>query len=880
MNHVQTTSFDAAGNTTSVLDNLGHGPTYAYGHGGELLTTTDSLSHTTSDQYDSRYRLIQTTAADGGVTQITLDAAGNRIKLVDPANNQTSWVVDALNRDTSETNALGTTTTTYDPSSDVTSITDADGRVRDFVYDNLHRQTAENWMSGGTVVNAIDTAYDAANEVTSIGDSFSAYALGYNGDGQVLTIDNAGTPNVPHVLLTSTLDAAGDRTSLSATINGTADFLNNYAYDADQRLTMVQQQQQTGGNGVAPKEIDLAYNALGQCTGTADYNFIGVGPRTDIASGALSYDTGNRLTGLNYTADGGATSIDAYTWGFDNGNRVTSMTSTADGSANYGYDSVNELTSATYVGTNQPANEASSYNLNGSRTMAGYSTGAANLLASDGTFNYQYDADGNRTVRTRISNAYASDYKTTDSYDYRNRLTDQEYFDNNGVLTKHVHYVYDVLDRAIGEQIDDTGGGTYDRSQWYAFDGAQPVEQFDANGNQTERNLVAPSPSGVDAVMAQEGIPTPGQSGTTNWMLPDNLGTPRDTVNNNSAVVDHIITDAYGQVASQSNPSAQPWNGFAGGHADANTGQVTNLERQYDPSTGGWTTKDPIGFLGGDANTGRYAGNSPTNATDPTGLAANPANAMFEFEEALFGTINNWLGITQEQVLAEFRALHQQDAMQAQTQAQAQVNAAVTQQAAANMMANQQAMFGEQQALMGQGAAAQQAAAQNMLMGPPNWVDTTLGHFTNFFAGYANVVTAGYYNQWIGGNAAFVDTNSGMYTTGQAAGLVWWGLMGTTLVWNAAGLPTYSVGAAPSSTQPFHVLFGTARGAGPTTWYHAVGAPGHMWVTPAGSAATGSITGSLTGIPILSPAAVGTAPGAYNCITAAAWGFIQGWWVL
>ena len=140
-------------------------------------------------------------------------------------------------------------------------------------------------------------------------------------------------------------------------------------------------------------------------------------------------------------------------------------------------------------------------------------------------------------------------------------------------------------------------------------------------------------------------------------------------------MTDHIVTDAYGQVASQTNASAQPWNGFAGGHADIATGDVTNLERQYDPSTGGWTTKDPIDFLGGDANTVRYAGNSPTNSIDPTGLAANPANTMFQFEEALFGAIDNFLGINQAQVLAEFRALHQQDGMQAQMHANAQAGA-------------------------------------------------------------------------------------------------------------------------------------------------------------------------------------------------------------
>src|SRR5487761_1695027 len=399
LSHVQTTSFDAAGDTLSVLDNLGHGPAYAYGHGGELLTTTDSLSHTTSDQYDSRYRLIQTTAADGGVTQITLDAAGNRTKLVDPANNQTSWTVDALNRPVTETNSLGTTTTSYDPSSDVTSITDADGRVRDFVYDNLHRLTAENWMSGNTIVATMAYTYDGAGELTSASDPNSAYAFGYNSDGAVLSVDNSGTPNVPHVVLTSTVDAMGDRTSLSATIAGTADFLNSYTYDADQRLTMLQQQQQTGGNTVAPKEIDYSYNAMGQFTGMAYYNYIGTGPRTDIATGAYSYDTGARLTGLAYTSNGGASTIDTFGWGYNAGNLVTSFTS-IDGTASYGYDPTNQLTSATYTtasGGHQPANESYSFDLNGNRNSTGYSTGSNNLITSDGTFNYTHDADGNQT---------------------------------------------------------------------------------------------------------------------------------------------------------------------------------------------------------------------------------------------------------------------------------------------------------------------------------------------------------------------------------------------------------------------------------------------------------------------------------------------------
>lgn len=42
----------------------------------------------------------------------------------------------------------------------------------------------------------------------------------------------------------------------------------------------------------------------------------------------------------------------------------------------------------------------------------------------------------------------------------------------------------------------------------------------------------------------------------------------------------------------------------------------------YDPTIGRWISEDPIGFAGGDPNLYRYVGNSPTLATDPTGLVA------------------------------------------------------------------------------------------------------------------------------------------------------------------------------------------------------------------------------------------------------------------
>ncbi len=69
-------------------------------------------------------------------------------------------------------------------------------------------------------------------------------------------------------------------------------------------------------------------------------------------------------------------------------------------------------------------------------------------------------------------------------------------------------------------------------------------------------------------------------------------------------------------------PSAAPFQpfGFAGGLWDPDTLLVRFGLRDYDPETGRWTAKDPIGFGGGDANLYGYVGGDPVNAVDPAGL--------------------------------------------------------------------------------------------------------------------------------------------------------------------------------------------------------------------------------------------------------------------
>jgi len=207
------------------------------------------------------------TDAEGGVTSFTFDAVSNMLSLTDPVGNTTTWTYDALNQVLTDTNELGNSRSfDYDEIGNLVERTDRNSKVREFDFDALRRLTKERWVDGTTVVNTLDYNYDAASQLLDASDNSSSYTFAYDQLGRRTSVDNLGTPGVPNVVLTSDFDAVGNRTSLSATIDGTADFLNSYAYDALSRMTSVQQ----SGVGILPatdKRVDFSYNAAGQFTG-------------------------------------------------------------------------------------------------------------------------------------------------------------------------------------------------------------------------------------------------------------------------------------------------------------------------------------------------------------------------------------------------------------------------------------------------------------------------------------------------------------------------------------------------------------------------------------------------------------------------------------
>ena len=167
--------------------------------------------------------------------------------------------------------------------------------------------------SNGTLVRTLSYTFDAASQLTAASDPDSSYAMSYDNLGRVVTVDNNGTSGVPRVILTSAYDSAGNRSDLSASVAGTADFLNSYTHDALDRLTRVDQTGQTGGNVVAEKRVDLAYNASDQFTSIVRYKDTDGGTTHEVATAGYGYDSLGRLTSLAYTK-GGSNLFTPYSW--------------------------------------------------------------------------------------------------------------------------------------------------------------------------------------------------------------------------------------------------------------------------------------------------------------------------------------------------------------------------------------------------------------------------------------------------------------------------------------------------------------------------------------------------------------------------------------
>jgi RHS repeat-associated protein len=383
-----TTSYDAAGQRSSVTDSNGHTTSYSYDRDGNTTSVVDPSGNVVSTTYDADNRLtgktlgsgtpaaattsysydlapgsnacpsgggvvyctsrkdpngqatidafdgqdnrLQDTAPGSRTTQYAYDLAGNKLTKVDAQGRTTTYGYDADNRLTSVSYSDGTTPSasySYDADGRRTSMTDGTGTTS-YRYDADGRTTSVTNGAGGTTTYA----YDHAGNVTS---------LGYpNGKSVSRTYDGAGR-------LVASSDWLGSATSFAYDHNG------NLVSTTYPNGTTVKSSYDLGNSvtatSVATSKSTLASIAYvrnadelissetdkGAITGTTAYSYDSRNELLSAAKSQFGYDVGGNLTN-----NGGTQQT------FDAADQLTAASSSA-GSTTYGFDQEGDRTSAT-----------------------------------------------------------------------------------------------------------------------------------------------------------------------------------------------------------------------------------------------------------------------------------------------------------------------------------------------------------------------------------------------------------------------------------------------------------------------------------------------------------------------------------------------------
>ncbi len=562
--------------TTGLLTQITQGSrvtNLSYNTAGLVDSITNPLSQSTSFTYDNNGQVTQQTLADGRVITYTYDENGNLATLTPPGRPAHSFdytAVDLTDSYTPPDIGLSSTATnyTYDLDKRLTLITRPDAKTIAFDYDTAGRLETTA-INRGSYVYAYATTTGNLSTITDP----NGGTLAYTYDGAIpLTTTWTGEVNG------SFSRTINNDFLVSTQLVNSADSIS-FTYDDDNLLTAAGALTLTrdADNGLitATDLIDTTtahtYTSFGEPSEDSVTTDLGT-----IYDATYTRDDLGRITTKTETVYGTAITYD-YT--YDTTGRLTNVTKNTANLATYAYDDngnrssyTDELTSTTTTGTYDDQDRLTNY----------------------GDNTYTYTDNGELLTKTNTSGT------TTYSYDELGNLLSVTLSD--GTL---IEYVIDGQNRRVGKKVNGS------LTAGYLYDGQlRIVAELDSAGSVVSRFVYATKGNVPDYMV---------QGSTTYRIISDHLGSPRLVVNADTGdLVQQIEYDEFGRVTSDSNSGFQPF-GFAGGLYDATTGLVRFGARDYDADAGRWTSKDPIGFAGGDSNLYGYVLSDPVNNFDPSG---------------------------------------------------------------------------------------------------------------------------------------------------------------------------------------------------------------------------------------------------------------------
>jgi RHS repeat-associated protein len=621
-------SYNEAHQLTGITDALGNHITYTPDLTGNIVTEevfdpNQTLVRTKSHIYDEVNRLAQDIGALNQTTVYDRDDNGNITDITDPNHNATTRTFDALNRLATIIDPQnGMTKLTYNPDDSLATVTDPRDVATQYAYDGLGNQISVQSPDSGTTMRTFDEAgnvktstdarglittntYDALNRLAKqvFGKNVSvtyAYDQGANGIGHLTTMTD------PSGSTTWTYDQRGHVLTKKQKV-GKITLTTAYVYDAvTGQLTamtlpsgqVVNYQYDANGRpaallaGATPIISAIAYEPFGPAQSWLQ--------GSNATAHQRQFDLDGNLSGISFanssisTTSGGVETIDLFR---DPGSRITDIHDNTALPKTFGYDALDELIS--YANTSVTQNY--DYDANGNRTL---------LTENANNSVYTIDPASNRLLKRSTNSTALTNYTLDEAGNLTNDGTRSFTIDARGKLAS-------VKVGKTATNYDYNGFG--ERVQKSNRSIGTTLFTQDANGNVTGE--YESKGKAIQETVYLGNLPVGVlKSSTWYYVNPDHLGTPHTITDGTGNPVWSWDRDPFGN--NQPTGTLTYNLRFPGQYYDAETGLHHNGFRDYDPMLGRYIESDPIG-LGGGLNTYAYVGGNTVNSVDTLGMAEN-----------------------------------------------------------------------------------------------------------------------------------------------------------------------------------------------------------------------------------------------------------------